>query len=107
MLEVESDGGVERFETYCDCRSEPAEAVLNVRQLIAVLDAIEGEAVDLELNGPGIPSVVHASGLRYCMMPLGGETPASAAVVEEQDVSDEITEDEGQMVDVDLPDAVA
>ena len=78
-LALEAGFGVERFETYCDCRSESAEAVLNIGQLIDVLDALDGETVDLELNGPGVPSVIHANGLRYCMMSMGGDRATSGA----------------------------
>jgi DNA polymerase III sliding clamp (beta) subunit (PCNA family) len=79
-LSVASGTGVERFETYCDWRSEPSEAVLDARPLIEVLEAIGGEAVDLELNGPGVPCVLHAAELRYCMMPLdSGPQPSATA----------------------------
>jgi DNA polymerase-3 subunit beta len=72
---------VERFETYCDYRSEPTGAEFNTEQLIDVLEALDGETVDIELNGPGIPGVIHAAGLRYCMMPLDAEeTPGAQAV---------------------------
>jgi DNA polymerase-3 subunit beta len=74
---VDSGAGVERFETFSDCRGEPAEAALNPEQLIDVLEVLKGEAVDLELNGPGIPAVLYAPGLRYCVMPLDSEKPAA------------------------------
>jgi DNA polymerase III sliding clamp (beta) subunit (PCNA family) len=77
-LSLASGTNVERFETYCDCRSEPSEAVLDARPLIEALEAVGGEAVDLELNGPGVPCVLHAAGLRYCMMPLDAGTQPSA-----------------------------
>lgn len=78
-LALEAGSGIERFETYCDCRSESAEAALNIGHLIDVLDAVDGESIDLELNDPGTPSVVHASGLRYCMMTLGDDRATGAA----------------------------
>jgi DNA polymerase III sliding clamp (beta) subunit (PCNA family) len=77
-LSMVSGKGVERFETYCDCRSEPSEAVLDARALIEALEAVKGEAVDLELNGPGIPCVLRAAGFRYCMMPLDSGPQPSA-----------------------------
>jgi DNA polymerase-3 subunit beta len=69
---------VERFETYCDYRSEPFGAVFNPEQLIDVLGVLDGETVDLELNGPGIPGAIHAAGLRYCVMPLDPAEPQPA-----------------------------
>ena len=81
-LALEAGSGVERFETCCDCRSESAEAVLNIGHLIDVLETIDGEAIDLELNAPGTPSVIHATGLRYCMMTLGDDGPAGAVAAD-------------------------
>ena len=97
-----AQGGSCKFETYCDYRSEPASADFDPVQFIEVLSIVRNEPFDLELNGPGIPAVLHAAGLCYCVMPLprrkkpgaeeqdGDEGPAgdeeAAPEVEEEDL---------------------
>ena len=75
-----AEGGSCEFETYCDYRSEPASADFDPAQLIEVLSIVKNEPFDLELNGPGIPAVLHAAGLRYCVMPLPAEEEGEAAL---------------------------
>ncbi|HEY4563717.1 MAG TPA: hypothetical protein VIJ36_12095, partial [Thermoanaerobaculia bacterium] len=65
-----ADGGTCEFETYCVYRSEPAAAEFDPAKLIDVLSILKDEPLDLELNGPGIPAVLHAAGFRCCVMPL-------------------------------------
>jgi DNA polymerase-3 subunit beta len=65
--------GVTRFEVDCDSRSEPAHADFNPMQLIEPLEIVAGEAVDLELNGPGGTAVLHATGLNYYVRALDAD----------------------------------
>lgn len=71
-----ADVGTCTLETYCEYRSEPASADFDPARLIDVLSMIKDEPLDLELGGPGIPAVLYAAGLRYCLMPLPAEEQA-------------------------------
>src|SRR5258708_39963553 len=72
-------GGTCDFQTQCEYRSEPVEAEFLPSDLIEVLTIVKDEAVDLVLGEPGMPAVLHATGLSVAIMPVGkAETPAAA-----------------------------
>ena len=71
--------GVTRLESHCDYRSEPAHADFDPTQLVEPLEVLDGEAVDLELGGPGGTAVLHAAGLDYYVRALDADDKEDAA----------------------------